>query len=118
MRRSGSRLKPLPVCAGGKADDPEKDFPERANDFGYKTTTIHDACATCDLEFGGITTPAAQVHAAMMAALAFAYGEVISTDELLAGAARGSSVEVEQGRARKRRQVCRRWQRTCRADGG
>lgn len=48
-------------------------------DFGYKTTTIHDACATRDLEFDGTTVPAAQVHAALMAALAFAYGEVIDT---------------------------------------
>ncbi len=50
-----------------------------ANDFGYQTTTIHDACATRDLEFGGTITPAAQVHAALMAALAFHYGEVIDT---------------------------------------
>lgn len=54
-----------------------------ANDFGYKTTTIHDACATLDLEFDGVTSPAAQVHAALMAALAFYYGDVISTDDLL-----------------------------------
>ncbi|MHA6646017.1 cysteine hydrolase family protein [Mesorhizobium sp. A623] len=50
-----------------------------ANDFGYQTTTIHDACATRDLEFDGTTAPAAQVHAALMAALAFYYGEVIDT---------------------------------------
>lgn len=37
-----------------------------ANDLGYKTTTIHDACATLDL------------------ALAFYCGEVISTDAFLA----------------------------------
>lgn len=55
-----------------------------ANDLGYKTTTIHDACATLDLAFDGVTTPAAQVHAAQMAALAFSYGEVISTDAFLA----------------------------------
>ncbi|MDW9930489.1 isochorismatase family protein [Sinorhizobium meliloti] len=55
-----------------------------ANDLGYKTTTIHDACATRDMDFDGITTPAAQVHAALMAALASAYGEVISTDAYLA----------------------------------
>lgn len=54
-----------------------------ANDLGYKTTTIHDACATRDLGFNGVTTPAEQVHAALMAALAFAYGEVISTDTFL-----------------------------------
>lgn len=50
-----------------------------ANDFGYRTTTIHDACATRDLEFNGTNVPAAQVHAALMAALAFMYGEVIDT---------------------------------------
>lgn len=55
-----------------------------ANDLGYQTTTIHDACATRDLEFDGVTTPAAQVHAALMAALAFMYGEVIDTDAFLA----------------------------------
>lgn len=55
-----------------------------ANDLGYKTTTIHDACATRDLDFDGVTTPAVQVHAVLMAALASAYGEVISTDAFLA----------------------------------
>lgn len=55
-----------------------------ANDLGFKTTTIHDACATLDLNFDGITTPAAQVHAAMMAALSFGYGAVISTESFLA----------------------------------
>ena len=54
-----------------------------ANDLGYPTVTIHDACATRDLEFGGVTTPAAQVHAALMAALAFMYGEVVGTDTFL-----------------------------------
>lgn len=54
-----------------------------ANDLGYKTTTIHDACATRDLTFDGVTTPAPQVHAALMAALASSYGEVISTDAFL-----------------------------------
>ncbi|WP_311273641.1 MULTISPECIES: cysteine hydrolase family protein [unclassified Rhizobium] len=55
-----------------------------ANDLGYKTTTIHDACATLDLGFEGVTAPAKQVHATVMAALAFGYGEVISTDVFLA----------------------------------
>lgn len=55
-----------------------------ANDLGYKTTTIHDACATRDLDFDGVTATAAQVHATLMSALAFGYGEVISTDGLLA----------------------------------
>ncbi|WP_322615023.1 cysteine hydrolase family protein [Pseudomonas sp. BIC9C] len=55
-----------------------------AADFGYKVTVIHDACATLDLEFNGVTVPAAQVHAAFMAALAFAYASVVSTNDFLA----------------------------------
>ena len=55
-----------------------------AVDFGYDTTVIHDACATLDLEFNGVKVPAAQVHAAFMAALAFGYAPVISTEEFLA----------------------------------
>jgi nicotinamidase-related amidase len=54
-----------------------------AVDFGYATTVIHDACATRDLEFNGVTVPAAQVHAAFMAALGFAYASMRSTDEYL-----------------------------------
>lgn len=56
-----------------------------ANDFGYKTVTIHDACATRDVEFGGVTVPAANVHATIMAAFAFAYGDLVSTDDFVAG---------------------------------
>ncbi|GAA0424685.1 cysteine hydrolase family protein [Massilia aurea] len=56
-----------------------------ACDFGYKTTVVHDACATRDLEFGGQTVPAAQVHTAFMSALAFAYASVLPTDDYLAG---------------------------------
>lgn len=54
-----------------------------AADYGYKNTVVHDACATRDQEFNGVTVPAAQVHASYMAALAFAYAEVISTEEWL-----------------------------------
>ncbi len=56
-----------------------------AADFGYTVTVIHDACATRDLEFNGMTVPAAQVHAAFMAALAFAYASVVSTNDFLIG---------------------------------
>jgi len=55
-----------------------------ANDLGYSVTVIHDACASRDLEFNGLTVPAAHVHAAFMAALGFAYATVVSTDEFLA----------------------------------
>jgi nicotinamidase-related amidase len=54
-----------------------------AADFGYNTVVVQDACATRDLEFNEVTVPAAQVHAANMSALAFAYGEVIGTNEFL-----------------------------------
>lgn len=55
-----------------------------ASDLGYKTTVVHDACATWDLQFRGQTVPAAQVHATLMSALAFAYATVVTTDEYLA----------------------------------
>jgi nicotinamidase-related amidase len=55
-----------------------------ANDLGYGTTTVHDACATMALEFGGRSVPAGQVHAAIMAALADAYGAVVATDAAIA----------------------------------
>ncbi|KIP99383.1 MULTISPECIES: cysteine hydrolase family protein [Pseudomonas] len=54
-------------------------------DFGYATTVIHDACATRDQEFEGNQVPATQVQAAYMAALAFAYATVTSTEQYLAG---------------------------------
>ncbi|MGO2262033.1 cysteine hydrolase family protein [Halomonas sp.] len=54
-----------------------------ASDLGYKTTIIHDACATLDLEFDGVTVPASQVHATIMAALAFAYGTVTTTKQYI-----------------------------------
>ena len=54
-----------------------------ANDLGYSVTVIHDACASRDLEFNGLTVPAALVHAAFMSALGFAYANVVSTAEFL-----------------------------------
>lgn len=54
-----------------------------ASDFGYKVTVIHDACATHDQEFNGAKVPAAQVHAAFMAGLAFGYANVISAETFL-----------------------------------
>lgn len=54
-----------------------------SDDFGYHTTVVHDACATHDLEFDGVSVPAQHVHAAFMAALKFGYADVISTAEFL-----------------------------------
>lgn len=54
-----------------------------SDDFGFKATVIHDACATHDLEFNGVQVPASQVHAAFMAALQFGYAKVESTETFL-----------------------------------
>ncbi len=54
-----------------------------AKDFGFNCTVAQDACATCDLEFNGQTIPSAQVHAAYMSALGFAYAATPTTDEIL-----------------------------------
>ncbi|CRM36618.1 cysteine hydrolase [Pseudomonas brassicacearum] len=54
-----------------------------AADMGYPVTVLHDACATLDLTFHGVTVPAAQAHATMMAAFEFGYANVISVDEYL-----------------------------------
>ncbi|TCK34938.1 nicotinamidase-related amidase [Paraburkholderia sp. BL8N3] len=59
-----------------------------SDDFGYNTTVIHDACATHDLEFNGVSVPASQVHAAFMAALSFGYADVLSTAAYLASEGR------------------------------
>jgi nicotinamidase-related amidase len=53
-----------------------------AVDLGFETTVVHDACATCDLEFGGQAVPAASVHAAFLAALADGYAAVVSSDDI------------------------------------
>lgn len=57
-----------------------------AADLGYAVTVVHDACATMDLEFEGTVVPAAHVHAASMAALAFGYASVTSTANWLSAA--------------------------------
>jgi nicotinamidase-related amidase len=52
-----------------------------AGDLGYKCIVVHDACATRDQEFDGKVVPAADVHAAFMAALQFEYAKLVSTEE-------------------------------------
>ncbi len=56
-----------------------------ASDLGYKCVVVHDAVATRDQEFEGTVVPAAEVHAAFMAALQFGYARLVSTEEYLAG---------------------------------
>ncbi len=58
-----------------------------ASDFGFACTLVHDACATLDLEFDGVTVPAKLAHAAYMSALGFAYANAVSTDQYLSEAA-------------------------------
>jgi len=55
-----------------------------AVDIGLQCTVIENACTTRELEFNGVTVPAKQVHAASMAALAFAYAEVVSYEQYIA----------------------------------
>jgi nicotinamidase-related amidase len=57
-----------------------------ASDLGYQSIVVHDACATRDQEFASKTIPAADVHAAFMAALQFGYAQLVSTEEYLAAA--------------------------------
>jgi nicotinamidase-related amidase len=54
-----------------------------ASDHAFECVVIHDACATKDLAFNGITVPAAQVQAAFLAALDGTFAEVLSTDQAL-----------------------------------
>jgi len=56
-----------------------------AADYGFKCLLVHDACATRDLVFGDVQVPAAQVHAAFMAALGSYYARVVSLEDLLRG---------------------------------
>jgi len=53
-----------------------------AFDLGFSCSLAHDACATRALAFGGQRVPAAQVHAAFLAALAGLYAKVQSTADL------------------------------------
>ncbi len=54
-----------------------------AADLGFRLTVVHDACATLDLEFGGVKIPAREVHGAFLAALGGGYGTIAATDDLV-----------------------------------
>lgn len=56
-----------------------------AFDLGYPCLLAHDACATRALTFGGTTVPAAQVHAAFVAALHGVFAEARTTNEIIDG---------------------------------
>jgi len=52
-----------------------------AFDFGFECRVVQDACATRNLEFGGKTITAEQVHGSFMAALGSAYAGVLTVEE-------------------------------------
>ena len=53
-----------------------------AADHCFDCTVVQDACATRDLEFGGKTIAATDVHGSFMAALGSAYARVVNLAEL------------------------------------
>jgi nicotinamidase-related amidase len=53
-----------------------------AADLGYPVLLAADACATRSLAYGETKVPAAQVHAAFLAALK-SYGQVLTTEDIL-----------------------------------
>jgi nicotinamidase-related amidase len=57
-----------------------------AADLGFEVVVIEDACGAKEMEFGGVTLSAEQVHAAFMAPLAMSYGTVTGTADFLADA--------------------------------
>ena len=68
-----------------------------AADYGFDCTVAHDACATRDVEFEGNRVAAPDVHNAYMSALAFAYANVVATDDaigLWVGLQRGAGAEA------------------------
>lgn len=54
------------------------------HDLGYECTVIKDACATRDLKFDDVLTPAEQVHYSTLATLRN-YAKIMGTDEFLKG---------------------------------
>ena len=53
-----------------------------AFDLGFRCLVVSDACATKDLEYGGVLVDAPQVHTAYMAALSSVFAHVLMVNEL------------------------------------
>jgi len=53
-----------------------------ASDLGFAVSVAHDACAAPNLVFAGREVPAADVHAAFLAALDGSYARVAAAEEL------------------------------------
>lgn len=54
-----------------------------AFDLGFNCIVTHDACATRELNFNGVSVPAPLVHASYMAALGAVFAQVKGVDEIL-----------------------------------
>jgi nicotinamidase-related amidase len=54
-----------------------------AVDHGFEVRTVRDACATKDLKSGEGVVPAAEVHAAFLAALDGTYGRVMTAEAVV-----------------------------------
>jgi nicotinamidase-related amidase len=80
LRRIGARRL---VIAGMQTHMCVEAATRHAADLGFEVVVVHDACATRNLKFGPTEVPAAQVHAAALAAMSGSYARVVSTDELL-----------------------------------
>jgi nicotinamidase-related amidase len=81
LRRAGAKRL---VIAGMQTHMCVEAATRHAADLGFEVVVGHDACATRALAFGGVEVPAAQVHAAALAAMSGSYARVVSTEELLA----------------------------------
>jgi nicotinamidase-related amidase len=81
LRRTGAKQL---VIAGMQTHMCVEAATRHAADLGFEVVVVHDACATRNLKFGATEVPAAQVHAAALAAMSGSYARVVSTDDLLA----------------------------------
>lgn len=79
------RLQPAQLVIAGMMTHMCIDTTVRAAaDLGFSCQLAHDACATKDLSFGGITVPAPQVQAAYLASLNGLFAQVLPVDALCA----------------------------------
>ena len=53
-----------------------------AFDLGFRCLVVSDACATINIEFGGVAVEASQVHAAFMAALSSPFAQIVEANKL------------------------------------
>ena len=79
---TGAAIKNLVIC-GAMSHMCIDASTRAAADLGFSCVVVHDGCATRDLEFGGKTIPAGDVHASFMSALAMGYARVLDFKDFL-----------------------------------